>query len=599
MRDEALKLSEVNRQALQLAIREQAIDQGGSQLASAILTALSKSRSSGEESVKSRQLVLLHDGRRNAWQKEDEVLWRTIRERLASDNALSLRVVPLEADLDRDPRQVSVNDLEYDRDTIALNTPGRFRATLKNHSNSHIRGGRFVWRIDGTEVKRDLDLSMPPQEELMVEQMLRFENPGSHLVECEFVFSDDIFSADNSVAMVVEVPAGLPILIVDDTVRTQPGQILPSEFLSASLGRILENQEPKKSGGKESLLFDAEIITSDSLGSDRLEGCLAVVIAKADLLPDGSAAMLRKFVEGGGGLWVMMETTGDDLPQWMTILLKELGLEALSKTERLIAKSADVPMKIMASDPEGKFASGMVADRLDLFRAELLVVHDLKQRAYLEQERLLETDQGSTVLLSLGVGAGKVMLQTTDLTRLNTNLPLLQCFVPFVREVIREAIQGALPRRNLKPGEPIRVPLLSQLNAAGSGMMENPDGSKSLMVKRGNWHEMAGTLQPGIYRQLSDRQDASEEVVGLFSVQRPSSESDLEPISAEETASLIQSSEVSLPEVAPEERAVGWPMAWLFAVLTGVFFLAEALLAHAIARRLATANDGVELKPVF
>jgi len=599
MRDEVLELTEVNRLALQAAIREQTIDQGGSQLASAILTALSQSES---DSVKSRQLVVLHDSRRQAWQDEEEGLWKTIRQRLAGDQNLSLRVLPPAVEIAPEPLQLSINDLNSDRDTIALKTPGRFRASLKNHSSTQSQQARVTWLIDGRSVEQSPVMTIPPQVEQKLEQLLRFDTPGSHQVSCELEFSDDILREDNSASMVVEVLKGLPILVVDDTVRTQRGQILPSEFLSASLGKLKETKQTKhanKESGKESLLFDPQAITSGLLDPSVVEGSLAVVIAKADSLPGGSAEMLRNYVEGGGGLWIMMDTTGEKIPEWIPGLLRELGLEALGETKRIKAESVDNAMKIMASNPEGEFANGMAADRLDLFRAELGAVHELQRPVYLEEECLLETDQGIPVLLSLGVGAGKVILQTTDLNRQNTNWPLLQSFVPFVREVIRDATQGTMPRRNLDPGEAIQMPLLRMKNSGGSKMLKDPGGEEVELEQRGNWFELAETVQPGIYQQPPNDLGATQDSVELFSIRRPAAESDLTPILAEEIASFTKSSGASEATASQEIFEGRWTLAWHLAILTGVLFIAESLLAHFISRGLEASSDGIELKPVF
>jgi hypothetical protein len=50
---------------------------------------------------------------------------------------------------------------------------------------------------------------------------------------------------------------------------------------------------------------------------------------------------------------------------------------------------------------------------------------------------------------------------------------------------------------------------------------------------------------------------------------------------------------------AAEVRRGRWPLAWFFALLTGVFFAAEALLAHWIARQREVETVTIELKPIF
>ena len=598
LRDEALELSPVNRKALGAAIRKQGTDFGGSQLATAALTALS---AKDDAPAKTRQLVVLHDGRRQGWQEDDANRWKSIRQRLAADRDVSLRALTPAASVRPDAVQLSVNDLESDRDTIAMDSPVRFRATVRNHSFTPVSLATVIWRIDGSEVERAVGVALPAGEELKIEQILGFDAPGSHRVECEVNLFDDAFPGDNTAAMAVSVPDGLPVLIVDDTVKTQKGQILPSEFIAASLGGLQKkgNAAPDATKGMKPTLFKPAVITGEGLTARALEGTMAVVIAKADSLPEGAAGALRNYVEGGGGLWIMMDSSWEGMPGWMTELLGALGLDALADTQRKIAKSSDSMMKIIPTDPLGPFALGMAADRLDLFRAEVMAVHDIRQKAFIDQECLLETEDGSPVLLNLGVGSGRVILQTTDLGRANTNLPLLQCFVPLVREAMRAAAEGALPRRNLDPGDPIRLPVASSPASDGIPRLRCPDDSTKDMVRRGEWHEMAETLQPGTYAQVSNQSGEPGEAAELFTVRRPGSESDLEPISPAEIAKLINATGASAPAASGERREGRWPLAWLFAILTGMFFLAEALLAHGIARRRDATGAAIDLKPVF
>lgn len=581
---------------LENAIRKLEAEQGGSELASAILTAMSLKDA---ESPKTRNLVVLHDGRREGWQADDSNRWQSVRRRLAGNRSLSLRVAEPPAIIPGDSPQLSVDSLEPDRDTVALNSPMRFRATLKNHSETDVPYAMLIWRIDGREVERSVRTKVPAGEELKLEQLLTFEESGCHLVECKASLGGDILPADNTLSTVISVPDGIPVLIVDDTARTQAGQILPSEFLSASLGSMVKidakKGDRKKTDPRKSV-FIPRVVKNTELNAATIDGNLAVVIANAESLPQSAAAALRGFVEGGGGLWVIMGTEWEEAPAWLSNLLKELGLEPLSETRRTVAKDTKHLMKIVPSDPSGAFATGMAAERLDLHRTELLAVHTLQQRAYLGEEKLMETEEGSPILLSLAVGAGRVMLQTTDLSRQNTNLPVLQSFVPLMREGMMEAIKGALPRRNLNPGDPIRLPLSGISNPDDQLRMKRPDDSTRDMRIQGHWHELAETLNPGIY-QLA--QDGSRETLELFSIRRPAAESMLEPITPEEISSLIESPS-DLPAAAGDELRRGrWPIAWLFAVITGLFFLTEALLAHWISRRRDATGAGIDLKPVF
>ena len=600
LRSEALVLSGSNRRSLETSIRQQQADHGGSDLATAVLTAMAVD--DRDSARKTRNIVVLHDGRREGWQEDDSIRWQAIHQRLAGNPRLSIRSVAPNEYPGPGTRQLSVAHLEADRDTVALNTSVRFRATLKNHSATTSLMSTVIWRIDQREVERSSAVSVPAGEELKLEQLLTFQESGCHQVECEAELSGDILPADNTLTTVVAVPEGIPVVIVDDTTRTQPGQILPSEFLAAALGSPLQNdgnKADKKLTNDRNSLFSPRVIKSRELTPAVLRENLAVVIANAESLPTAAAGELHHFVAGGGGLWIFMGSTWDEPPAWAADLLKALGLEQLAKARRIVAKDANHLMKIVPSDPAGRFAAGIAAKRLDLQRAELLAVHELDQRAYLDDEKLLQTEKGSPVLLDLAVGAGRVMLQTTDLSRLNTNLPILQSFVPVVRESMLDAIQGALPKRNLSQGEPIQLPLSVSMAPGDQLRIKRPDGSLRDMVLLGNSHESAETMDPGIYQIEQANPNSSQDHPELFSVRRPAAESVLTPISPAAISALIESPTSAPPTAAAEVRQGRWPLAWLFAILTGVCFIAEALLAHWIARQRDAECVSIDLKPVF
>jgi Aerotolerance regulator N-terminal/von Willebrand factor type A domain len=599
LRDEPLVLSETNRRSLETSIRQQQADHGGSELATAILTALSGTEA---ESSKTRNLVVLHDGRRQGWQATDSTRWQAIHQRLAATPRLSICSLAASDAIEGNSPQLSVSNLESDRETIALDSAVRFRVTLKNHSTTTPVTATVIWRIGQREVERSNAVSIPAGLELKLEQLLSFGESGCQQVECEAQLPGDILPADNTLTTVVSVPAGIPVLLVDDTARTQQGQILPSEFLAAAFGSPLEvaTKTPDKMPiQRKHSLFSPQVVKSRDLTPASLTGNLAVVIANAVSLPPAAVVALRSFVEKGGGLWIMMAADWQKPPAWHSDLLKELGLESLATSQRTLAKDPDQRMKIIASDPSSAFAEGIAARRLDLHRAELLAVHELNQRAYLDDEKRLETEQGSPVLLTLAVGAGRVILQTSDLSRLNTNLPILQSFVPLVREEMMEAVEGALPKHNLNPGEPIRLPLAAGGSAGDQLRIKRPDGSTRDMALLGTAHESSETMNPGIYQIEQPNQTSSQDRPELFSVRRPTSESVLDAISLLETTALIQAS-ASSPQVAAAEVHRGlWPLAWFFALLTGVFFAAEALLAHWIARQREVETVTIELKPIF
>ena len=566
-------------------------------MAEAILAALS---AEGRNEIGTRRIVVLHDGQRLAWQAQESSRWRAIHEALASDRNLSLRVLDPPKDAPSGARQVSLDRLEASRDTMAREAPVRFRASIRNHTASVIENPRVVWKVDGQEVGHALASEIPAGETLQIEKVLGFQDPGCHQVTCEVVDPLDRLPEDNSLTTVVSTPRALPIVIVDDTKLVQPGQILPSSFIKAAMG-VRPSAKPGKNDdpGQAATLFEPRIMGSAALGPKTLDDCYAVVIANADSISSEATETLRRFVEEGGGLWLMMDSTWETPPEWETSLLDKLGLQALADTRRRVAEDSNKPMKVKASAATSEFARQVAAERLDLHLAELRVVHEFQQAAFLDDEDLLRTRDGVPLLLSLKSGHGRVVLMTTDLRRGNTNLPVLQTFVPLVRESVRESLRGALPQRNLDPQQPIRLPLLGRGKSGGPLRIRGPDGEIHGMIPRAFWHEFGATAQAGVYTLVTDGPADPDQGTECFTVRRPAEESELERIPQTEVLKLTET-EGDLPPAASEEMRLGrWPLAAWFAVITGLLFLAEGLLAHWLAGRRAASATVIDIKPVF
>lgn len=600
LKNDILTLTSNNRRSLEKAIEEQKADFGGSQLANAILLAFSEAESEGEPRL--RDVVVVHDAHQIAWQEEESNRWEVIRQKLAEDSELTLRALELDVAVAEFRPQVAVVHLKADRDTVAVGTPIRVRTTLLNESQELVRGGEVVWLIDGREVERSTGMEMAPGAEVKLEQVLRFDSAGSHVVECVFQIDDDLLLEDNRALTVVSAQESLPVLVVDDTQRTQRGQVLPSDFIVASLGRRPEKQGDKKKDEKGKKgppsLFQPKVIPSSELNGASFGDQLAVLIANAESLSPDVIPDLKRFVAEGGGLWLMMDAKPGDLPEWMNQLLAGLGLEPLAETDPRIAENPENFYRLKASDPESRYAINSAAANLDLFRAEMAGLHALESPVVLPEEILLETPGGLPFLLSLPVGEGRVLLQTGSLGRENTNFPVLQSFVPFVRESTRECMAQALPVRNVEPGQPIRFSQTTLGNIADPIVIA-PDESVRKVNFQGSGYEVVETLKPGLYSITEEGNEEDEFTGERFSVVRPVEESKLDWLEPSELNELFNAESPSSSEAREERRDGKWPLAILFAILTALFFLAEALLAHRMSRQRDKGEARLDLKPVF
>ena len=162
--------------------------------------------------------------------------------------------------------------------------------------------------------------------------------------------------------------------------------------------------------------------------------------------------------------------------------------------------------------------------------------------------------------------------------------------------LIGDKLFGYAP--GLDPGQPIRIPLISLTGRPDAPSVTPPDGHARELALLGGEYQTAQTLQPGIHKVSGLRDAAGNPAAQMFAVRRPVAESDLSWMPPEEAAAFFQKGTGSVAE-QPTPRAGRWPLAFWFAVLTALLFLAEAVLAHLLVRRREARGRRIDLKPVF
>ncbi len=595
LKEEPLSLTKNNRKSLAKIIAEQKLDAGGSSLAKAILLAINSVTE--ENDSKQRNLIVVHDLQESAWQPSEKDRWANVDRRISDDPNLSLRLAKHKGFSEVQGPQVAVVSLEADRDTVATGSKQRFRATLRNYSEDRIYGAQVVWLINDKEVER-LDLvGLLPSSELNIEQFIVIEDSGDQVVECRLEVDDDPLSADNSAILALSSTTEPRVLIVDDTERVEEGQILPSQFIIASLGGNLSIK--RASSAKSRSIFNSKVIKSTELDGVVLGDYLAVIIASADFLPSSSYEKIKDFVASGRGLWLMLGQQNGELPSWTTKLLKNLDLDSLSKTNILESPDKRKPMRVIANSRNEDYLDAIAAYHLDLSDAKLVKLHQLNEVNFLDGEKLLQTSNGNPILLSIPAYPGRVILQMCDLSRSNTNLPILQTFVPIMRETLRECIGNGISIRNLNPGEILRIPILDKTIEGNSVTVTRPDGSTEELQQLGGVFQTANIFLPGLYRINGVEDENGKHPTQIFNVKRTDNESDITSLNDSQAKELIRGAAFSTLSPEEYENRGKWSLAMWFAIVSGLFFIAEAILAHRLAKRRQRSSGRIHLKPIY
>jgi hypothetical protein len=143
------------------------------------------------------------------------------------------------------------------------------------------------------------------------------------------------------------------------------------------------------------------------------------------------------------------------------------------------------------------------------------------------------------------------------------------------------------------------MPLASAVDVLGMPTLTLPDGRTQTARLRAGAYEMLETLQPGLYAFHGHQGSSADEMQDVFSVKRPAAESQLDRLTPENLADLLQPAPTD-PDLANAPRLRGkWPLAFRFAVLAALFFLAEAVLAYIIARKRAQRTQRLDLNPIY
>ncbi|HVV17346.1 MAG TPA: BatA and WFA domain-containing protein [Polyangia bacterium] len=253
---------------------------------------------------------------------------------------------------------------------------------------------------------------------------------GGH--EAEVAIDHDDFPLDDRRVALVEAARGLRILVVDGdprTVRTEDETF----FLESAL----------RAGGSG---FSVATVLPDQLAERDLSAIGAIFIANVSRPSPAAAAVLDRYVRGGGGLFISVgdkvdadgwnQVLGGLLPQPLSLARSAAALPgARAEGETVDTRPAE---RLAPFDRRHPLLSGFPARGEGLSSARffeymlLAPVPDAPARRI-----LLRYESGAPALVETQVGRGRVLLLTTSVDREWTDLPIRPGFLPLVQEAAR------------------------------------------------------------------------------------------------------------------------------------------------------------------
>ncbi|MGD2067950.1 MAG: BatA domain-containing protein [Gemmatimonadota bacterium] len=392
-----------------------------------------------ESELPGRELVLVGDFQRAGWTGEEGV-------RLPAGTVVT--PVPLAGEA---PPNRAVADVQLARETFQGRERVVATARLTRTGGQEAEEVEVALEVDGREVDRST-VSMPPSGAVPV-TFQPFTLAERH-TRGTVRLPDDALPGDDAFHFVLSPGEALRVEILDDAGGDGASSLYLTRALRVSPG-----------GGTGRSAFDVRVRRGGAVGAAEVADA-DVVIVNDRPVPPTSARALRDFVEGGGGLIVVLGERASWPAEVDAVLPGAPGPaadrgagSAGGRGGRLGHLDYDHPVfEIFRGPRNGDFTGAR------FFRARALrVTDDPAVRV------LARYDDGAAALVERTVGDGRVLVWTSTLDAYWNDLALQPVFLPFVHGMVRHASgrREALPA--FTAGQVIDVSDARAMETAGLG----------------------------------------------------------------------------------------------------------------------------------
>ena len=585
-----LEATSSNRDALRAMLKALRPTEGGSDMALAIAEAL---QSLPAPNCNSRRILIFSDATDKPWHPDELTRWKAIGKAakaaaLPTSIEIAAAIPPnLEA-----LTNFAIDRLSTDHDTIAAGDAVLLTAQIRNHGGRTSTATEVVWQLDG---KAQGTTALPPLgsgTSATIEFSMPCGEAGSHVITASLAARDDL-PADSTAIIAIRTLDEIPLLVVDGKREPASEEASETGFLLAALGRLPGAKEPPRARAA----FQPKVIDPSELSTEDFKPYLCVVLANVQRVEPQVAVRLAAHVATGGGLWMALGDRTDAEQFNQVFSSADSGLSPVQLGSIVSDTRENKPgwriLPPVGPHPATMFLSDSTS--LDLEKARVGRHFALLAPVPADLGCLLTLETQAPLVMEHSFGKGRVLIQTVPINREWNNLPILQVYVPMVREFLWRLVDGRVSSRNLSPGETLRLAASARPEAPFT--INLPDGQTiSGSAVEGEVH-FSNTFLPGLYKV-----DEATPIAEFFSVPRPSEESDLTPLK-DDTRRFLAGHGVALEtadaHTPPEAVAVNARRSMAPALLLAalVFFLLEALLAWLFARQHTPRHRPVELTP--
>jgi hypothetical protein len=444
---------------------------------------------------------------------------------------------------------------------VTVDHPTRIDVEVANFGNQDLTHHALEVLVDGQRIAEEY-VDVPAGGRATASVVHPFPLPGEHVVEVQA--AEDRLTADNRRWLSLDVRPALEVLCVEGRAGAARNIVFALDPAVSGQSRV------RASVQSEIALLEADLERFDCL-----------MLCNVGRFGQDEARLLRMYLEQGGGLVVFL---GDQVQaaSYNSVLGSESGASALLPAQI----GEPVPLGAFAFDPLD-YRHPIVQpfrghERAGLLTTPIWKYVRLQVGPQSESQVALAFDNGDPAIVESPVGRGHVILIATDGSDSSldhsTTPPspwnawsAWPSFPPLVQQILKEAVRGRTPLRNVAVGDLLRG-RLPPGSAESTVVISDPAG-RDLRVSAetqdaGRQWSFADTRRSGVY---SVALGGAAGDIDRFAVNVDTRESQLERVDASSLPSQLQTQ--LLEETASSGRADGGGSSQLFRYLLAAVLL--------------------------
>jgi hypothetical protein len=425
---------------------------------------------------------------------------------------------------------------------------------IQNYGGASINNKLVQLFVNGKRVAQK-SVNVPAKS--AVSESFKFVLESTGFVGGYFVLEDDDLLGDNRRYFSFYVPGKLRVALV--------GSSTDIRFVELALSPTsIQNR------------YELEKLDPDKLNHTSFESYDVIVLSNIQRVDEATADRMQQFVNNGGGLFIIAGQNLD-LKSFNTNLAAKLQLPVFTETLGALSQST-TPFSFGNIDDSHPIFQGVFKGSEFNF-SKPLINFALKIKPQSNIQEIIKYSNGDAFLYEKMHTSGKILVMTTGLNRQISDLPMLTIFAPLMTRCTSYLASQKQTKNENIIGTEIKYHLEPQ-HLSSNLIIERPDGSADNVSPRllptGSWVFYNNTDVPGIYSLK-----ANGAVLGLWSVNLPSKESDLNVVPEKELREKYSLESIDMNsdfQALIQQNRFGQELWKYFAIMAFILLIVEMLI---------------------